>query len=51
MAMQEQKAYREFSQQYIPLWREWIIRLFCKRWGYDNQCLAYEFKGKLYILK
>ena len=36
---------------YIPLWKQWLVKLFGKRWGYDNECFGYEFRGKLYIFK
>ena len=51
MGMQAYEEFKKESHANIPLWKCWLVRIFGKRWGYDNHCLAYEFRGKLYIIK
>ena len=51
MGMQAYEEFKKETHARIPLWKQFIVRLFGKRWGYDNMLLAYEFRGKLYIIK
>jgi hypothetical protein len=51
MGMQAYEDFKAEKHARIPLWKEWIVKLFGKRWGYDNCCLAYVWRGKMYIIK